>query len=116
MLIQLLLTAILIAMLLITMRRASQGVIPWPEAVGWSVLWVLAAVVVLLPQTTSIIANLIGVGRGVDVVLYVSITLLFVLVFRLFLTLDRLDQTLTELVRRDALRDREQKDTHESAR
>jgi len=110
MLIQILLTAILVFMLYITMRRAYQGIIPWPEAVGWSVLWVVAAVVILLPQTTTIIANLIGVGRGVDLVVYISVTLLFVLVFRLFLTLDRLDQTLTELVRRDALRDAKEKE------
>lgn len=110
MLIQVLLTAIIVFMLFITMRRAYQGIIPWPEAAGWSALWVIAAVVILLPQTTSIIASLIGVGRGVDLVVYVSVTLLFVLVFRLFLTLDRLDQTLTELVRRDALRNATKKE------
>lgn len=112
MFIQIILTAILVAMLLVTMRRAYQSVIPWREAIGWSALWIVAAVIILLPQTTSIIANLTGVGRGVDLVVYVSVTLLFVLVFRLFLTLDRLDQTLTELVRRDALRDAKEHESH----
>ena len=104
MLIQYVLIIILVAMLVVTIRRAHQGVVPWREAAGWSVLWVAAAVGVLLPQTTSFLARAIGVGRGVDLVVYVSVTLLFVLVFRLFVTVDRLDQKLTELVRRDALR------------
>lgn len=105
MLIQTLLTIVLTAMLVVTLRRAWQGAISWTEGALWSALWIAAGVVVLLPQTASMIASLFGVGRGVDVIVYASVTLLFILVFRLFVTLDRLDQKLTELVRRDALRD-----------
>ncbi|MEN9558568.1 MAG: hypothetical protein RL141_937 [Candidatus Parcubacteria bacterium] len=105
MLIQLILVLILAGLFVVTVRRAVQGVIPWGEALAWCALWVAAATVVLLPKTTSVIAQLVGVGRGVDAVVYLSITLLFVLLFRVFLTLDRLDQQLTGMVRREALRD-----------
>ena len=105
MLIQLILTIILAIMLVVTLRRARQGVISWAESALWSMLWIAAAIVILLPQTASVIARLFGVGRGVDIIVYASVTLLFVLVFRLFLTLDRLEQKLTDIVRRDALRD-----------
>jgi hypothetical protein len=105
MLIQILLIAILCALLFVTVRRARQGVIRWGEALLWAALWVAAAVVIVLPKTTSLIATLIGVGRGVDAVVYVSVTLLFALLFRVFLKIDRLDQQITTLVRREALRD-----------
>lgn len=105
MLIQVILTIILAIMLAVTLRRAWQSVISWAEGVLWSALWLAAAIVVLLPQTASLVARVFGVGRGVDVIVYASVTLLFILVFRLFVTLDQLDQKLTELVRHDALRD-----------
>src|SRR3989338_2823308 len=43
----------------------------------WSVFWVVVASVVLLPQVTSVMAAWLGVGRGVDLVLYLSVALLF---------------------------------------
>lgn len=105
MLIQYLLILVLIATLVITLKRARQGVVSWGEAALWSVLWIAAGVVILMPEATSVIARLFGVGRGVDLVMYAAVTLLFVLVFKAFLTLDRLERTLTDIVRKDALTD-----------
>jgi hypothetical protein len=112
MLIQILLVLVLAMTFFVTLKRARQGVIRWSEAIAWSVLWVVAAIVVLLPDTTSVVANLFGVGRGVDVVIYGAITLLFILVFKVFLSLDRMEKKLTDIVRKDALKDLEGK-THE---
>jgi hypothetical protein len=61
------------------------------------------AFVILLPDMASVIARIVGIGRGVDLVIYAAITLLFVMVFKVFLTLDRLEQKLTDMVRKDAL-------------
>lgn len=104
MLIQLLLVTLLAVMLLMTWRRARQGVIRSRDAFFWSLLWIAAAVVIVLPQSTTGIARLFGVGRGVDAVIYASVTLIFMLIFKLFLTVDRLDHSLTDVVRKDALR------------
>lgn len=105
MLIQIILTIILLAALVVTWRRMRQGVISWREAALWSVLWVAASVVIVLPETTSIIARMVGIGRGVDLAIYASVTLLFVLVFKIFLSLDKIERNLTDMVRKDALRD-----------
>lgn len=112
MLIQYLLVFVLAVTFYVTLKRARQGVIRWTEAALWSVLWVAAAVVILLPDTTNGIAHLFGVGRGVDVVIYGAITLLFILVFKIFISLDRMDRHLTDIVRKDALRDLD-KQSHE---
>lgn len=113
MIIQIFLVAILLITFVVTWRRAHQGVIRWIEAALWSVLWIVAAIVILLPQTATTVARLVGVGRGVDLVIYGSVTLLFVLVFKLFLSFDRMERNLTELVRRDALRDLPSEEHHE---
>jgi hypothetical protein len=71
----------------------------------WSLLFGSATVIVLFPILTSDIANKLGVGRGVDVVVYASIAVLFYLVFRLYIYLQDLKQEITELVKKIALRD-----------
>lgn len=105
MLIQFVLIVSLALALYMTWRRAKQGVISWREALGWSALWVVAGAVILLPQTTTTVANFFGVGRGVDFVLYASVVTLFFLVFKIFLSLDRLERRLTDVVRKDALKE-----------
>ena len=74
----------------------------------WLSFWVIVVIVSLLPQTTSILATLLGVGRGVDLVLYVSVVVLFYALFQTSRKVDRLERSLTELVRRLALRAAEQ--------
>jgi hypothetical protein len=103
--IQILLTIVLLIAIIITWKRAKEGVIRTREAVLWSLVWIIAAVVILLPETTSFVANMLGVGRGVDLVLYASVIVLFFLIFKLFTSLDRLEKLLTDIVRKDALRD-----------
>ena len=103
--IQLLLLISLLIAAVVTWRRAKEGVIRAREAILWTCVWIVAAVVILLPETTSIVANLLGVGRGVDLVLYASVVVLFFLLFKTFVSLDKLEKTLTDIVRKEALRD-----------
>jgi hypothetical protein len=74
---------------------------------GWGVLWILfwlvVGLVVSLPWTTSLLAARLGVTRGVDLVVYVSILALFYLVFRLTVKNEKLERNITELVRQVAL-------------
>ncbi len=105
MLIQIVLIAVLLGALYVTWRRARQNVITLSEALLWSVLWIAAGVVIALPQTATLVANFFGVGRGSDFVIYASVVTLFVLVFKIFVAMEGLERKLTEMVRRDALRD-----------
>ena len=104
MLIQIVLIFALALAVIVTWRRASQNVISRKEALAWSVAWIGAGIVVLLPRTTTTIANFFGVGRGSDFVIYGSVVALFFLVFRIFVALDRLERKLTDVVRKDALK------------
>lgn len=84
-------------------RRFSRREISLRRLAAWVVLWLAAAVVVLVPQTSERLAALLGVGRGVDVVIYLSIALLFYLQYRLFARLDKIERDITKIVREQAL-------------
>lgn len=104
MLIQFVLIAILAVALVMTWKRVLQNVISRREGLLWSAVWIVAGVVIFDPRIATAVANLFGVGRGSDFVLYGSVVALFILVFRIFVTLENLERKLTEIVRKEALR------------
>src|SRR5574337_1291483 len=105
MIIQFLLSLILLAALTMTWRRAKQSAIRRGEAVVWTLIWIGAGLVIWQPDVTTQLAHLVGIGRGADLVLYASIIALLLMVFQLHVAHDRLERKLTELVRREALKD-----------
>ncbi|MBI1970898.1 DUF2304 family protein [Candidatus Woesearchaeota archaeon] len=73
------------------------------EFLFWTAVWIGVLVVLFVPGVMTMIALRAGVSRGVDIAIYVGITLLFYLVFRLYVKLDAVDQNVTKLVRIIAL-------------
>jgi len=73
------------------------------EFIGWLVIWIIILVVFWLPQTTSYLAFLLGIGRGVDLAVYMAILICFYLIFRLYLKSDKQQKEITKLVRHLAL-------------
>lgn len=71
----------------------------------WSALFVFALVGVLDPNLTSTVASWLGIGRGVDAVLYGSVALLFYLIFRLSIAIEETKRQISELVRTIAFLD-----------
>lgn len=74
------------------------------EFLIWSVLWVGITVAAILPQTTTFIADILGVGRGVDAVIYLALLVLFYGMFRLYVKMEHIEQEITQIVRTVALR------------
>ncbi len=65
----------------------------------WLFLWAGAAVVILFPNSTAVVAHLIGIGRGADLVLYLGAILILYLIFRMFVRLEQMDRNMTKIVR-----------------
>jgi len=65
----------------------------------WSVVWISVIVVAFIPGITSFFAFSLGIGRGIDFVVYLSVILLFYLLFRLYIHLDNTNKALTKVVR-----------------
>lgn len=83
-------------------RRGGMGV---GQLVLWTLLWVAVIAVVLRPETASEAARRLGVGRGADVVVYLSIAAIFYLQFRLFARVEDQERQITKLARELALKD-----------
>lgn len=75
---------------------------------GWLVFWLVIllgiAVVSFTPWVADIISKPLGVERGIDLIVYLSILLLFYLVFRLLMKIEKAEHELTRVVRAVALR------------
>lgn len=80
----------------------------------WLLFWACVVVVAWLPDTTNLLANWLGVGRGVDTAMYLSLLMIFYLLFRSFAKIEDLDRQLTRVVRASALREMEE-DLHATA-
>ncbi len=101
--IQLILLFFIVFALSRVVLRLRERVISIQAAVAWSLLWLGAFAGILAPQTTTKIAEYFGVGRGVDVIVYLSLALLFYLVFRIYVMIEDIRHEITEIIRTIAL-------------
>ena len=70
----------------------------------WSLLWIAILIVLFIPNITQPIARLLSIGRGIDVVVYLSIVVLFYLIFRVYVKLEGVEQEITKVVRETSLK------------
>lgn len=110
MIIQLLLLILIVLAFSRAVLRARARAISVRAFFAWSVVWIAAALVVAWPESVNRIADVVGVGRGADVVLYVAVVGMFYLLFRVFMRIESIERSLTKIVREDALKD--QDDAH----
>lgn len=108
-LIQLFLLLFFLFALLKVVGRFRKQEISRRALVVWVVFWLLAGVVVLRPNATAYFAEVVGIGRGADLVVYCSLALLFFIIFRFMITIDRLEREITTLTRELAIKKTEQK-------
>lgn len=86
--------------------RTREGSIGWGMFLFWALVWLLALVAVVRPEVTTRLANRLGVGRGVDAAVYISIVLLFYLNFRTNVMIENLRHEITKLTRAIALKNK----------
>lgn len=83
------------------------------RTMGWGIfgVWTLGTLIFLLfvwqPDRANYISSLLGVGRGVDAVLYIGVALLFYISLRIFIRLEKQENLITELVTKIALLENE---------
>jgi len=73
------------------------------ELLFWSVVWVGLVVVAIFPSIFTRLSLVLGIGRGVDIILYIGMILLFYLTFRLYVKIENHQKDITKIVRDLAL-------------
>jgi hypothetical protein len=106
MLVQIVITLIILFIISRLVIKFRARVIPGAETILWLIFWVAAAVVVLLPETTSFVARRLGVGRGVDLAIYLAIIIIFYIIFHLSVRLRKIEGNITKIVRHLAVEDK----------
>lgn len=80
------------------------------------ILFILASTAILFilfPDLTNRLAHRLGVGRGTDLVFYVSTLTFWFVVLKLYIRQRKLEQTITEIIRQQAINEAEKKDKPE---
>lgn len=62
-----------------------------------------ALVFIFFPDLTSSLAHRLGVGRGADLVFYISIIIFWFVIIKLYVRIRKLEKTITDIIRKDAL-------------
>jgi len=81
------------------------GTIRFGALTFWLLIWAVAIVAIFYPEETTRLAKILGIGRGVDVVVYASIAILFYLVFRLHVYLENIRTEISRLIREVAIKE-----------
>lgn len=69
----------------------------------WIMIWIAGVWAILDPDSTTRFARLVGIGRGVDAILYASIVVIFYLIFRIYVKIEDTQRNITDLTRKIAL-------------
>lgn len=73
----------------------------------WLGLWLVISAAFLLPKTADWIAQKLGLERGADIAIYSSILLIFYLVFKIFVRLEKIESEITAIAREIALKNKD---------
>lgn len=85
-------------MVALTIIQYAKRKITMMWALFWSALWIIAAVSVFFSGWLDVLGQYIINDTGKQFAVYSAIIVLFVIVYRLFLSIQKLDASITKLV------------------
>ncbi|ACS33575.1 Conserved hypothetical protein [Thermococcus gammatolerans EJ3] len=102
--VQIIALAAIVYLLVRIINDYRRGRIDWYGFVSWLMIFGIFAVIAVFPVRISLeIKGLLGLGRGLDALFVVSIGLIFLLMFQLYVEIDRTKREITELTRKVAI-------------
>lgn len=105
--------SIFIALILYRLFRQRQNArLKNSSFILWVILWLLVALVFWQPDITGYLANFFGIQRGADLTVYLAIIVIFYLLFRIFIRLNKIDSDITRITRQDAIKNAKNHNHH----
>ncbi|MFH1661822.1 MAG: DUF2304 family protein [Candidatus Falkowbacteria bacterium] len=75
------------------------------EFIFWLVFWIFAATaVVSLRWIDKLVASIGFSGSGIEVLLYISVVILFYFIFKLRLKIEKIEKNITKIIREISLK------------
>jgi hypothetical protein len=97
---QIIFTTLLV--LLVVYVSINRNIVTWLKLVSF-IVFVLAALAVWSPEWTMLMAHTLGIGRGVDLFIYLSFFVLSFIILGIQAKIRRLEKAITELARNHAI-------------
>jgi len=69
------------------------------------VIWGGMLLIALFPNVTIALANIVGLQGNINAVIMTGFILIFLIIFKLFSAIERLEQNISELTRKEALKE-----------
>ena len=67
-----------------------------------------AVVFIIWPDITTLVAKKLNVGRGADLIFYLSILIFWFVILKLYTRIRKLEKSFTDIIRQDALKKAEE--------
>ena len=104
---------VLLMVVLIIFRTSwnfKKGRITVIQFLGWLTFWLLvAANAIIRPVPVVYIAEKLGASRATDLILYLTLMVIFYIFFRMSIHLRKIDESITMIVRNIAITEAQQK-------
>lgn len=91
-------------MVLRLIKRAHRRELGGGEVITWAMFWLVLLLAAWFPHATDVAAQWFGVGRGADLLIFLSIIALFAFVSSLISRVRKVEHDITTVVRETALR------------
>jgi len=102
---QILAVAVVTGLLALSIVAMVRGWATRREGLVWAFVWLCTGVAIARPDLTVLVAGVLGIGRGADLVLYCAVIVMLIGFFMVYARLRRLRRDLTLLSRHLAIRD-----------
>ncbi len=100
---QFILSSIIIFIIFKTLKSFKRGNLSKIFTIIWLFFWIIILFLIFQQGILTGIANLIGIGRGVDLAIYLSIIIIFYLIYKILEHQNNIDQKITEIIRENAI-------------
>ncbi|WP_457741561.1 DUF2304 family protein [Thermococcus sp.] len=102
--IQMIAIVVVLALILYVIEQYRKGDLEWGDFLFWEIILLGLFIVALFPiRIANEIKRLLGLGRGLDALFIVAIGLAYLIIFKVYLTVDRTEREITELTRKVAI-------------
>ncbi|MDY9923067.1 DUF2304 domain-containing protein [Methanobacterium sp.] len=89
--------------IIVTFLRFKDGKMSLNMLLVWSAIWILLIVFSIYPDTTTLLASITGIGRGLDLILIIGLIGCYYFIFKIYNIMENIEEEITHLVREIAL-------------
>ncbi len=93
--------------IIISVLRFRDGKMSLSMVLVWITIWVLLLIFSAYPAATTLLTNITGIGRGLDIILIFGLIGCFYMIFKIYGMIENIEEEITLLTREIALNKKE---------